>query len=171
MHKLNNNGAIERFQRGVYYKPKFGIFGKVPLDPYKVVKKKYIQNNNEVIGYETGASLFQRLGLTTQIPRYKFVASNIRKNDEHRMVNEVLKVVVRGPRTRVTKDNFKYLQILDALENKDAIYLDTKDIFNHINYFIETNHLDFRKLVGYARKHYTQKTLEKVIKLAEVSVE
>ncbi len=71
--------CIDHFRKGAYYKHKTTIFWKTPVNPAQFVTKTYIKRNNEVVGYETGASLLQKMGLTTQLPKYRYIATNRQK--------------------------------------------------------------------------------------------
>jgi len=62
---------------------------------------------DEIIGYETGFSLMNKLGLTTQVPKRREIATNAyRKNIDDRFI------IVRKPVITVNTGNFRYLQTL-----------------------------------------------------------
>lgn len=69
--------SIDSFRKGAYYKHKTTVFGKTPMNPAQFINKQYIQRNDDIVGYETGASLFQEIGLTTQLPKYQYIATNV----------------------------------------------------------------------------------------------
>ncbi len=69
-------------------------------------------------------------------------------------IEERLHVVLDKPRLHVTSANYKYLQVLDILENKGRFYLNDEDLHQKVNRFIIDNHMDFGKLVGLASKGY-----------------
>lgn len=167
MNRLNGL-MINNFRKGVYYKPKQTAFGKAPLNPTQLILKKYIKRDENVLGYETGASLIQKLGLTTQIPKYQYIATN-EVNHKGNKVDIELKVILRKPKVEITNENFKYLQILDVIENKDAIIIDAVKPLEIINEFILKNQLDFGRLVAFAVKKYSKEVFNRVGHLAEVT--
>jgi hypothetical protein len=167
MNRLNGE-LVENYSKGIYYKPRVTAFGKSPLNPTQLIVKKYIKSNDTVYGYETGASLLQQLGLTTQIPKYQYIATNVAQHVGNK-IDRNLKVVLRKPKLKVTPDNFKYLQFLDALENKDHTIIDAAKPFQTLNNFIEKNHLDFRKLASIAKSHYSVEVCFRILDLAGVT--
>ncbi len=156
--------CIDHFRKGAYYKHKTTIFGETPVNPSQYVTKTYIKRNNEIVGYETGASLLQKMGLTTQLPKYQYIATNRQKGKK---IDEKLKVVLQKPTMEVKEDNYLYLQVLDAIENKDHIIMDSMNPNVILNHFIEENHLDFGKLVAIADAKYPKAVTNKIIKLAQ----
>jgi hypothetical protein len=164
LNRLKNGEKIEGFRRGIYYKPKQTTFGKSHLNPAHVIMKMYVNPNDKiVVGYETGASLLHKLGLTTQMPKYQFIATN---NTSHNRVADDLKVVLRKPRMEVAIENYLYLQVLDALENKDRIAIDIPYPDDLITKYIEDNKIDFGKLLATASK-YPKRVYLRLEKVAE----
>ncbi|HHX8446787.1 TPA: DUF6088 family protein [Vibrio diabolicus] len=73
---VNTSKYIERLDTGVYFKPKQSKFGKLPPSTrnYQINITRYA--NNKICGYEIGSGLFNRVGLTTQVPNEKSFISN-----------------------------------------------------------------------------------------------
>ena len=164
LNRLNGN-LILNYKKGVYYKPKITVFGKAPLNPMKIATEMYLKNNDKIIGYETGASLLQQIGLTTQISRYRYIATN-RYHQRGKRVIEDMKLVISKPNTEVTKDNCLYLQFTDAIENKDGIIIDAHNPNEILNEYIIKNQLDYGKLVAIATKNYSKEVLLRIADLA-----
>jgi hypothetical protein len=160
--------SIESFRKGIYYKPKLTVFGKSPLNPTQIISKKYVTHENEIVGYETGASFLQKLGLTTQISKHYYIATNLVKHKGNKIDDE-LKVVLRKPKVSINKNNVKYLQVLDAVENKDRVTVDASNPLKIVNDFIEQNYLDFKTLVALASTEYPKEVLTRLIKIAQVT--
>jgi hypothetical protein len=85
-------------------------FGELPPDTFQTVKD-LIEKNGKPIGYLTGYSLFNKFGLTTQVPVTLQIA-----------MQKVKKAITRGnyrigfviqPNT-ITKENISILQLLDC---------------------------------------------------------
>lgn len=156
---------ILNYKKGIYYKPKTTVFGKTPLNPMHIIAKMYLENNNEVFGYETGASLLQQIGLTTQIPKYRYIATN-KYNQKGSRVLEDMKVIVKKPHTIVNNDNFKYLQLIDAIENKDGILIDANNPYEVFNDYINKNNLDYGKLIAITGKNYNKEVILRITDIA-----
>ncbi len=165
LKRLTDKKKLERYQRGVYFIPKITAFGSSLLNPMQVFLETYIRNSYGEIGYETGPSLMNALGLTTQVPRYKYFTSN-RCHKYGDNIDEKLKTVLRKPKTLINKENKPYMQLLDILENKDQISFDEEDARTIINNFIERNELDFKKLVGYAKNFYSKEVVWQLVEIA-----
>jgi len=155
-----------RFQNGVYYRAKETVFGHAKLDPTAVIRKKYIVDEDEVIGYETGLSLLNKAGLTTQVPAYRFVATN-RHRGRGLMREETLKVLLSRPIAKVTHDNHLYLQTLEMIvaliKNRDNIQTD--DPYGLIYEHIRRLDLDASKLLYYAGECGNAKLADELVKV------
>ncbi len=65
LKRLADRGLIERFQKGVYYRAKQTAFGKARPREELLEAQLLTCRGNEIIGYETGFSLMNKIGLTT----------------------------------------------------------------------------------------------------------
>jgi hypothetical protein len=170
LKRIADHQELERFQKGVYYKAQHTLFGKTKLNPISVAIKTYVNPNNEIIGYETGPSFLNKIGLTTQIAKNKYFATNLYQRNGSR-VDKNLNVAIRKPPIKVTTVNYKYLQLLDAIENKDNTVIDAtrpeKVIFN----YIKKNNLDFMKLIVLARKYYKKEVLLRIVDIAAMEIQ
>lgn len=160
--------SIENFRKGIYYKPKVTIFGKTPLNPTQIIARKYVIQKNDIVGYETGASFLQKIGLATQLPKYHHIVTNLVNHRGNKVDND-LKVVLRKPKVRIDAKNVKYLQVLDAVENKDRIPVDAKLPYKIINDFIEQNSLDFGRLIALANTQYPKIVITRLLKIAQAT--
>jgi hypothetical protein len=111
---LNNmvaTGQIRRLCKGRFYKPQMSKFGELPPDTFQTVKD-LLEKNGKTIGYLTGYSIFNKFGLTTQVPVMLQIATRKEK-----------KPVIRGnyrinfiiQQNTITKENVPILQLLDCL--------------------------------------------------------
>lgn len=68
LKKLTDSGIICRFEDGIYYFPKTNILGeKMVLSAETVAIHKYIMRKGKRIGYYSGYTLANRMGLSTQV--------------------------------------------------------------------------------------------------------
>lgn len=162
INRMCKKGKLKKFYKGIYYKPVKNIFGEMPLDKNKVIIKKYIKDENgNIKGYITGAKLFNQLGLTTQVSNITNIVTNeCKNNNEYK--NERLGVVIKKPKIKIDNDNYKYLQLLDIINNKEQINIKVNNEEEIIYNFIEKNKLDFEKIIKYARETKSKKILEKL---------
>ncbi len=159
--------ALVRYQKGVYYRAQKTVFGLTKLNPALVNRDRYVNNQGEIIGYETGAAFLNRIGLTTQIPKYKKYATNQFKHRGTR-TDKKLQVIIRKPKRQVTTENFEYLQVLDAIENKDRVAIDHPEPEKELYAYITKRKLDIKKLFKIAEENYNQNTRNRVFRIIAV---
>ena len=164
INRLVKENKLSQFIKGVYYKPIKGIFGNKPLDINKVIEKKYLCDENGIKGYISGAYLFNKIGLTTQVSKEILIMTNEcpNANDYN---NKSLGVVIRKPKILVNEDNYKYLQLFDILINKDNIKIEAENEKEIIYKFIKDNELNFEKIFEYAKKINNIKPIMKLYEL------
>lgn len=111
LNRLAATGRIVKLAKGRYYKPEQSPFGELEPSQYQVVKD-LLESKGKVLGYLTGLSIYNSLGLTTQ------VGSTIQIGK-----NEVRSSFKRGRYTisfvkqknSITRENIPLLQLLDSL--------------------------------------------------------
>lgn len=160
--RLVKDGVIVRFGQGIYYKPTNTIWGTSVIGTDSILRRKYIEDENgNIKGYITGARLFNRLGLTTQVPRMTEIVSNACKG-KNKMTAE-FGAVVQRPKVKVDNDNYLYQQLLDIIENKADVQIEIESLQVIIQAFYKDNQLDFETLykVGLARGT-TERNLYKI---------
>ena len=166
LNRLNKENVIRTAYKGIYYIPKTNIFGEVPLANNKIIQYKYlIDKFGNVKGYITGANLFNKVGLTTQVPNIIDIVTNECKNN-NKYENKNLNVIIRKPKIEINNANYKYLQLIDLIENKDNIYVEVDYIDEIIYNFIQENDLQFEKILKYARETNSKAVIEKMVMLA-----
>lgn len=122
--QLCDEEKLIRYEKGLYYIPTDTIFGKSLLNPRKVIERKYISNNGDIIGYYSGLTLQNQLRLTTQMSN----VIEIYTNNEPTRVRDVLvgkqKVQLRRARTTITAANAAVLSFLELMNTLDPVALD-----------------------------------------------
>lgn len=134
--QLCAEGKLIRYEKGIYYIPTDTIFGKSLLSPRKVIERKYIVNNGDVIGYYSGLTLQNQLRLTTQMSNIIEICTN----NETTRVRDVLvgkqKVQLRKARTEITTSNVAVLSFLELINDLNPALLDDEKkaiLINFIN--------------------------------------
>lgn len=113
LERLQKEALIKKMSKGIFYRPQQTVFGELAPDYYEQLKP-YLFMNGKRIAYETGYSLYNSLGLTTQMAFKIKIASRTRRIS----INKgVLKVDTVKSYTDVTEANYKLLGLLDALKD------------------------------------------------------
>ena len=165
LNRLKNEGIIKAEYKGVYYKPVITMFGEMGLDHRKLIQLKYLKDRDgNVKGYIVGAKLFNKLGLTTLVPNVTDIVTNECKY--HKQYDEKLRTYITKPKIEITNENYRYLQFIDILDNKDNIPIDAPNADEILYRIIEECKLDFEKIIKYARETNNRKVLDKLFILA-----
>lgn len=152
---------LRRYQKGIYYRTRPTSYGEIGIKKRMLIDRKYINPDK---GYETGAGLFYRMGLTSHIPNMRYIATNAALAGTR--YDKALDVTICQPRTEISGDNKEYLRTLDILYQMDNIPYDAEHPYDIIGDFIDRSELSYEKLLYYADKLYSQKT---VIRLGYVA--
>ena len=145
---LTNKNLLIRYDTGIYFIPGNSIFkNSKTLNKNKIIEKKYISTNDEIVGYFSGLNFANRIGITTQVPNLYEVVSNKATCDYRELKIGSTKIILRKPRTLVTKENYLELQFLDMIKEIDNISILDKDenkkiVLNYMN----TAKISFAKL-------------------------
>lgn len=161
LKRMADKGEIERLQKGIYCHVKQTVFGKVTPSIDQVLLKTLTIQNDVKIGYESGASLFNRLGLTTLIPR----DIEITTNRYGAKLPEGCHIKVRKPPTVVTDGNWKYLQFIDIFDELPDAHTDAENPEQLLLQYEKRQQLDSLTLIFTARRYYSQKIVLPLIDL------
>jgi hypothetical protein len=111
LNRMANSSRIAKLAKGKYYKPESTPFGNIQPKQAQIVKD-ILENDGKVIGYLTGYSIYNQLGLTTQISN----TIQIGKNEiRPAFKRERYSIVFIKQKNTITKENIPLLQILDAI--------------------------------------------------------
>lgn len=164
INRMVKNNELEFFSKGIYYKTTVGVFGKRKLNISKIIEKKYLKNNDNINGYIRGAYLYNKLGLTTQVPKnISIVTNECSTKNEYKV--EKLNITIRKPKIKIDNNNYLYLQLLDLLSNKDNIGIESDNQKKIIYDFITNNNLNFEKIFHYAKVTNNKKAIDKLYNL------
>jgi len=151
IERLIKKGVIKRVSTGVFYKPKKSAFGELRPREEELLKP-YLFQDEKRIAYITGGALYNRMGLTTQVPKTIRVASKIK-----RVTTKIGKTQVKPVKSYVdvTNENYILLEILDSLKDFKTIPdLDKKSAIallkNNISRLSEN---DQSKMIRYSLKY------------------
>lgn len=111
LNRMAVSGKIAKLSKGKYYKPEQTVFGELQPNQYQIVKD-LLENDGKTIGYLTGYSIYNQLGLTTQVSN----TIQIGKNEIRPAVKRAqYKIKFVKQKNTITKDNIPFLQLLDAM--------------------------------------------------------
>ncbi len=110
-------GIINRASTGVFYKPNKTAFGNLKPKEEELLKH-YLFDGASRIAYITGTALYNRMGLTTQVPKNIRVASRSK-----RIVTKIGPMQVKAVKSYVdvTNDNYYLMELLDVLKDFKTI--------------------------------------------------
>ena len=111
LNRMVKSGKIAKLSKGRFYKPEVTPFG-VLLPAQKQIVKDLLEENGKITGYLTGYSIYNELGLTTQVSNTIQIGKN-----------EIRPPLKRGSfsitfikqKNTITKSNIPFLQLLDSI--------------------------------------------------------
>ena len=111
LNRMVASGKIAKLAKGKYYKPETTPFGNLQPSQVQVVKD-LLEENGKITGYLTGYSIYNQLGLTTQVSNTIQIGKNqIRPN----FIRERYKIAFIKQKNTITKESIPLLQLLDAI--------------------------------------------------------
>jgi len=151
LNRMANSGKITKLSKGKYYKPEKTTFGELPPDQYQVVKD-LMEEDGKVIGYLTGYSMYNKLGLTTQVSNTIQIGKNVVRPKLKRGRYTIR--FVRQKNT-ISKENIPFLQILDSIRYIKKIPDTTvQKATARLKYIInKLSEIDKQTMVRLARKY------------------
>ena len=165
IHRLLEKNILKTKYRGIYFKPTKTLFGESTISNKDLIERKFLlDKNNNVNGYITGAKLYNMIGLTTQVPNITDIVTNECKY--HKISYDILRVNIYPPKIKVDNENYLYLQLIDIIENKDDVNIETNNFYEIIFKIIDDNNLSFEKLIKYARITNNKKAIEMLVTIA-----
>jgi hypothetical protein len=157
--KLTHDNILRKHSHGVYYLPTVTALGVSVLDDKQVYERKYIKDNGKFIGYYTGLTLLNAIGLTTQVPSVIEIVSNNEPSRKRSVTVGTQSLILRKPHVTVTNENVYTLQILDLINLIDLKNVDIARLQSYIhdrNISIE----DVNKYIGYYPSRVSKKLIE-----------
>lgn len=160
---IKNCTDIVRYQKGIYYKTIKTPFGQVGISYPELIKRAYITEGEKVFGYETGPSFMNKIGLTTQMPNFTYIAT---EKNRVKVVGDNERLQLIKPVTNVTKNNFRYLQFLDIIDNPMNVKIEAENSNQILREYIDKYKLGFEHLLYYVNYYKNDKIYAKIAGLA-----
>ena len=164
LKKAEQEEALIRFEKGIYYVPTQTRYGKSLISVEQVVRKKYITDKNDVFGIYGGLQMQQSFMLTYQVP----TAIEVITNNETMWVRETKmknrSVILRKSRVPITRENADAYTLLELFCNMDMKkYFEDSSVRREIIGFIKDRGIcgkDVYSLVSAFPAKTTRKIME-----------
>lgn len=111
LNRMAKSGKITKLAKGKYYKPESSAFGNLQPNQAQVVKD-LLEENGKTIAYLTGYSIYNQLGLSTQLSNTIQIGKN---QVRPKFKRERYTISFVKQKNTITKENIPLLQILDAI--------------------------------------------------------
>lgn len=112
LNRMVDSGKIEKLSKGKYFKPEKNPFGTLQPSQEQIVKD-LLNEDGKVIGYLTGYSIYNKLGLTTQVSNIIQIGKN---QIRPKFKRERYTISFINQKNIITKKNIPLLQILDSIK-------------------------------------------------------
>jgi len=111
LSRLVQKNKIRKLSKGRFYKVQFTDFGNLQPEIFQVVKD-LLEKDDKIIGYLTGYSVYNQLGLTTQISSTLQIGTNeVKKN----IIRGMYRIRFIKQQNIITKENIPLLRVLDSI--------------------------------------------------------
>lgn len=160
LSRYNSQGILEKYSQGVYYIPKETILGRSTLSIDDVINRKYITNDNDIYGFYSGLSFYNKLGISTQVPFVYEIVTNKEKSRVREITLKNQKIILRKPYVIINKNNYLENQFLDFINN--ANFNDLSDNIDVLKKYIKDNNLNKNVILDLIA-YYPSKTSKKLI--------
>lgn len=111
LNRMVASGKLSKLAKGKFYKPENTPFGTLQPNQEQVVKD-LLQEGGKIIGYLTGYSIYNQLGLSTQVSNSVQIGKNQIRPNFNRERYSITFIRQSNP---ITKGNIPFLQLLDAI--------------------------------------------------------
>ncbi len=158
LKKYTDDGILCRFEPGIYYFPKENIFGeKSVLSADVVAVNKYIKRRGRRVGFYSGYTLANRMGLSTQVPYTEEITSNYAPAAVRELLIKNRKYIIRRPIIEINEMNAPVLQLLDCLKDIDrCAEEDMKSCGVILTRYIKENGITKEKIDQYITSYPTK---------------
>lgn len=128
LSRLVEKGEIERFTKGVFYKPKQTKYGLLKPSEQEIIDLIITKKLNSK-GYVTGINVYNKIGLTTQVSNVITIST---PNQQSLVKIETLKINYRKGIAPSSPADVALLQLLDAITDFKKIPDRNDDLFTKI---------------------------------------
>jgi len=167
MKRLVDKGELARVQKSVYSKVKLTPFGRLTPGAYEIIAGLLLRDGDNTIGYITGPTLLNSLGLCSWMPKERHIATN----NYRRRIPSNAPIRIHKPIITVNDENASYLQVIEAIAAIEQYPIDAERPDEILRGMLREGHINNERLIWYARKHCRQRILLKTIDIALGGIE
>ena len=164
--RLLREGKIQKYNNGTFYLPKKSLLGLPPvLSTESVAVSKYIKRKERIIGFYSGLTFANQIGISLQVPVVKEIVTNESSAIVRTVQFNKRNFQIRKTKVPIDNDNYKVLQLLTLLEKYDK-YIDHEvtDADEKIRDYARANNITRENLYRYAG-YYNSKALRFIQKV------
>lgn len=126
--RLAKDGVIDHLTKGIYYKPKYTKYGKVPVSEQEITKY-YTKNSNGVL---VGYRMYNNRGITTQVGKNIVILSNNLREEKKNIGN----IKVLKANLKFNPESIAVIEMLEILQNyKNIEDVNEKAFCNYVRTF------------------------------------
>ncbi len=111
LNRMVDSGKISKLSKGKFFKPEETPFGHLQPSQEQIVKDLLVEDG-KVVGYLTGYSIYNKLGMTTQVSNIIQIGKN---QVRPKFKRERYTISFVKQKNTITKKNIPLLQILDTI--------------------------------------------------------
>ena len=161
LNKLCDEQKIIRYEKGIYYIPTETVFGKSVLNPRKAIEKKYIVDDDKQMGYYSGLTLLNQLGISTQMPNVIEIFTNNEASNARTVTTGNQKIILRKARTVIDNTNVFVLSFLELMNSVTPAFFDEEKV-EIIKNFIKDKKITQNDISKYA-KFFPEKVFKNLV--------
>lgn len=117
VNRLVDEKRLTRLSKGRFYVPKQGLLGPMSIGDDELIRDVLFRGGKRS-GYITGPALYNRLGITTQIPKTIMVAANMASQLKD---YGSIRIKLTPQRAPITDTNVPLLELLDVLRDAKKV--------------------------------------------------
>lgn len=163
--QLTDRGLVRRYDKGIYYIPKKSrLNGDIGLSAETVARYKYIERRGRILGYYTGYTLANQLGLSMQVPIKEEIVSNNMAAITREVKIGNRSFIVRKSKIEINESNFMILQLLDLLKELDMYTDNEENAKEQLQAYIRNNNIKRAEVDKYI-EYFPLKTYKNIYKM------
>ena len=122
VRELCEDGMLMKKVPGVYYIPEETAYGEgeLSLDTMTVVEKRYIKNGGKVLGYYSGQTLMNKMGLSDLVPDTDEIVTVNETTTVRTVMIDGSKVKLRRAKIKINEKNAPVMQLLEIFNRYDG---------------------------------------------------
>lgn len=168
LQRLIKDEKLFKANKGIYCLPSKHLFKQeyfASMDNSGVIIATYMNNKQDVYGYAKGLFFEHNIGLTNQVPfMWQIVTNNYNKKLDSD-IKGLVQAVLYKPKVKITKENYKVLEILDLFDSDEEF---SNDEIKYIQDYIKESGITLDDFDKYINKF--EKSFKRIIETGVLNV-